>query len=941
MTNFCLRPGSFLILLTAAMTLNGELHASQSATIRMYEIRAGSLDSALTKIITLGGGNLLYSPRDIAQLKTEGIVGLATFRDALSRTLNGTGFTVLEVSPGNYVLRRAKAEAKIADSPGVRDEGPVDFPPVTITGSRIDRLSVWGAPPLTIISRDEIASSGQNSLSRLLVQNVLFEAHRSIDVASDQGSAVVPQSAASGASLSGFGPRGTLILINGKRVPGFPIVSGSFGTLLDLDSIPVAFIDRIEIATEGASAVYGSDAMGGVVNIIMRESMAGAEMTVRGGEGSGHRGSSQGATLNYSRDLADGHFLLGVDIGRRQGIVGRQRNWVRQNAKRDSHVDTRYPLGEVDLRTGGVAANCPGADPITSERCLFDRALYASLTPDVGRASVRATYSDYIWGGDFTGGFFISHGKARIEMPPAMAAFPRGEKLINYAFFDVGPINARTRSSLSGVDLDYRRMNGSWSNEVSAYRRDNSSESNLFNLINRRVAPQLINDGFYSLTERNEEDAAERIRAQGTNFSGRSWVQAASISASIRDLTFGEFHSEFSGGVEVRQDGLNFRAHGDLSKREVYGFSYGSPDVIDRRTTTSAFAELGAELPAHARLEIAARADYSDRFGLNVSPRVSFKYDISSTFAFRSTWGLGYREPTAFELREPPIQSQFAWKSKQGFPGGCNVAPFHFQGEELCGFVLVPKRNAGLQPERSRSWTAGIMWAPDNDFELIFDYYKSIRKNEIDHDGVSIIRDGAAFVGDAVSSGANGLPGFIDIKFSNHHRTEVSRWKVESRSRFPMRAGSLSISSRGIFNDIIRRFGPTGIGLPPSAGPRWRLMLRATWDVKPWQFHASISHRARFRPSSYAARLDPYLVYDFSFLERESMYGGRPPSVPSMTTLDVGAAYEKEGQWNVLFNILNLTSRSPVNLDGSLGGMTFPGDDPVGRYFSVEFSKFY
>ena len=148
-----------------------------------------------------------------------------------------------------------------------------------ITGSNIKRVDAESSQPVTVISREEIDRSGASTVEELL---------QTISSANNNGNTVA--SAASGAttggistaSLRGLGSQRTLVLINGRRATAYGTITDSVS--VDVNSIPLAAIDRIEILRDGASAIYGSDAIAGVVNFILRSDFQGVDATIEYGK---------------------------------------------------------------------------------------------------------------------------------------------------------------------------------------------------------------------------------------------------------------------------------------------------------------------------------------------------------------------------------------------------------------------------------------------------------------------------------------------------------------------------------------------------------------------------------------------------------------------------------------------------------------------------------
>ena len=151
-----------------------------------------------------------------------------------------------------------------------QDEEAADLDRVQVTGSRIKRTDVEGALPIQVIDRQQIELSGTTSVADLLRQQPINSA-----------GSFRPQSGSSGQSFAGLSLRAlgsgrTLILVDGRRAPNAP----NIGTAQDLNAVPLGAVERIEILSDGASAIYGADAIGGVVNIITRSDFDGVEAYV-------------------------------------------------------------------------------------------------------------------------------------------------------------------------------------------------------------------------------------------------------------------------------------------------------------------------------------------------------------------------------------------------------------------------------------------------------------------------------------------------------------------------------------------------------------------------------------------------------------------------------------------------------------------------------------
>lgn len=146
---------------------------------------------------------------------------------------------------------------------------------IEVTGSRIKRADFEGVAPVTVITADDIANSGLSSISEVLQSSVANNGG-SLNGESDGFT-----DSASSVNLRGMGANRTLVLINGRRQASFPSAAGGTSNFVDVSDIPTAAVERVEILTGGASAIYGSDAVGGVVNIILKKEYDGAKVAAK------------------------------------------------------------------------------------------------------------------------------------------------------------------------------------------------------------------------------------------------------------------------------------------------------------------------------------------------------------------------------------------------------------------------------------------------------------------------------------------------------------------------------------------------------------------------------------------------------------------------------------------------------------------------------------
>lgn len=224
----------------------------------------------------------------------------------LLAALAAAGLASSAVAAGQAEDQAVKAD-KPAKSDDTRKEGKMAR--VEVTGSSLKRINAETASPVQVIDAKEIENMGARTLLQVLdnlpAARPAQQDFRSMFTGSDGGSQ---------ANLRGLGAQGTLVLLNGRRLSFYGAPAGFQTMFVNIDAIPAAAIERMEVLTDGASAVYGSDAVAGVINVITKKNYQGLE--VRGSNDSSSRVSSygerQGSILFGKGDLGnDGYNVYG------------------------------------------------------------------------------------------------------------------------------------------------------------------------------------------------------------------------------------------------------------------------------------------------------------------------------------------------------------------------------------------------------------------------------------------------------------------------------------------------------------------------------------------------------------------------------------------------------------------------------------------------------
>src|SRR6185369_4839709 len=213
---------------------------------------------------------------------------------------------------------------------------------VTVTGSNIKRTEAETASPVQVIGRDDIEKSGKASVAELL-QTLAVDNQGSVPTTFGNGFAA----GASGISLRGLGAASTLVLLNGRRIAPYGLADDGQKVFADLNIIPMEAVERVEILKDGASSIYGSDAIAGVVNVILRKDYQGFAAKASYGQAAKyHDGKETRASFTTgfgNLDSENYNVLFNLELGKKDAI------WYRDRTDRG-------PVGQIDLRPYGFSA---------------------------------------------------------------------------------------------------------------------------------------------------------------------------------------------------------------------------------------------------------------------------------------------------------------------------------------------------------------------------------------------------------------------------------------------------------------------------------------------------------------------------------------------------------------------------------------------------------
>lgn len=573
---------------------------------RTISIPEQELDRALVALGRATGRTIAFPPELVAGKRSASVGNAANFEDALARMLRGSGLRARVGGDGIVTIERveARAAAPAAPKPAPTQARGDEPPPesITVTGTRL--RGVQPAAPLRVLGREEIERSGfsqTGDLMRSLPEN--FNGGQNPGVIGANSSLGNGNSSnASTINLRGLGSDATLTLVNGRRLASDGIFRSS-----DVSGIPLIAIQRVEVVTDGSSAIYGSDAVAGVANFILRRNFDGAEASVRYGTATQGGGSEQTYSGIAGFVGADWHAMLSAEYSRLGEITAAQRNYTK------------------------------AVTPLTS------------LRPPEQRKSL-----------------FFSGGKEFGESVTLSVDALLGTR-------DGQGASGFTASSMSFNDRK------SWSYSV-------SSALDI-------ALPQDWTLQVAGVVTRNVNNLEYSNRpASGDAYVNATRYVEATLSGTPLRLPTGDVRIAAGGGYREE-------SYDDTPKN-------GGPLQSASLNVQYAFGEVAVPLVAASRartglhsldFNLSGRVERYNTFGATTTPKLGLRYVPFDDVVLRATWGRSFKAPEFQRL----LQS----KAALVYPGTTFGAP--------SGTVFyLTGGNPDLQPEKSKSWTAGADWSP-------------------------------------------------------------------------------------------------------------------------------------------------------------------------------------------------------------------------------------
>jgi iron complex outermembrane receptor protein len=880
-------------------------------------------------------------------------------------------------------LSPAIGQAQAPEPPAPTQTPPAKLEKIEITGSSIKRIEGETALPVQVITREDIVKSGSTTAAELLTKisassAALTDGASFSDIAGQRGF--------SGANLRGIGVSSTLVLLNGRRMANFASPGSASG--VDLNSIPSAAIDRVEVLKDGASAVYGTDAISGVINFITRRDYRGVDLaayaydTQDGGAGKRIFTISAGtgdllkdrfnlfAVLDYQendplrsvqRPGLGSSFIPEINLD-----VGSSNTWpanFRRTRANGSPTGGRFnpsvpncnPPASIYAPTSFVGPNACYYDYMQDTEIYpeADR-LTALLRGQLGLSGETTLFGEYSFSRTDTLYRISPLTITNLNYPANGRYYPTAYAAANGVS---GPIRLNWRLTEGGnrtndVAAESQRLVLGAKGNLGGWDYDSAYLWAKSEVVDAYVDGYVKTDTFDAaaltgnINPFGPSDAAGLALLNGTkindkarNSEGTTKVFDFKASRPLFEMGGGE--AALAVGFENRREDFDFTPSALLAAGLIRGDGAASA-FSGGRTVNAAFAELALPVTKTLEAQIALRADRYSDFGSTTNPKLGLRWNPAKAILLRASYGEGFRAPSLADLYTPQRLGQT--NGIYNDPLGCirvgNIN--NTNNPDYCGIQPAKLRGGSkdLKPEESKQHSLGVVFEPARDFSASLDWWKIEKDNLIASPEGIYFADPllyAPFITRAAPDPSlPGIPGFItqiDSRLRNLGGLRTTGIDLSVEWKAPALAlGKLGVRLNGTYvTDYEVQDGPgrpfvnaLGKFFNDQVVQRWRHTLTLDWDHGPW-----------------GATLQQ--TYYRGYQDQNPNPDGSIRRVEAYELWDLSSAWRPNKNLRVRAGVRNLFDKKPPRSNqiySFLAGYDPNYTDPRGRgfYFSIAYS---
>ncbi|HET9239686.1 MAG TPA: TonB-dependent receptor [Oligoflexus sp.] len=737
---------------------------------------------------------------------------------------------------------------KEADSTAVEKKAEKKSERIQVTGSRIKRTDVEGVSSVIQIDSEAIQKSGVSSVSELM-QNLSV----SIDGSYSSYSVEDKRGTVMNVNLRGLGPENTLVLLDGRRLPD----EGGEG-VVDLSVIPMAAVERIEVLKDSASAIYGSDATGGVINIITKKDFEGSAVFARGSKPSAGDGGV-GTQFSYMSGVTKDNFrnLTVLGYQHTEPTFYRDREWTEKGLSIYA-----FP---ANLQTKGLPLqahpNCAdNPDKLTEEGrtlCAYNYGQTSAFSSEFTQISIlnnfeyrindsvslftslRANRNTNSWNqapnaGEFTIPQAIAASRVNeLKLNQLGLTTVEGDVDVYYRGVPWGLRRFEEENTVIGGNVGIRgELGGSWEWQAVAGRSEGKKDQ--VNPTGFMLKSELVNavaTGEFNPFETNLADPSLANVVNRASYQPFVITETQMITYDLN--TSGELF-DMPGGTAALAVGVN-RIEQDYKKtidsqsenNNVFGVVNDQGDQGDRQVN-AVYAELSLPVVKELELQAAVRHDQYSDFGGTTNPKFGFKYRPVDRVLFRGSAATGFKAPTLRQIYKGKSVGLDNLKDTILYAGQADIPTTTEVEIETAG-------NKDLQEETSLSYSFGVVADPFEGFSVGADFWY-IKINDIVQDMdaqrvVDSIATGRTYDGVQVIRAGNTPDGRLErLVIPTMNLGESENTGVDTSAEYRFRAGATRASigseySRKFYSRVVPFPGqPQEDVLGERGKPAWRMV---------------------------------------------------------------------------------------------------------------------
>lgn len=897
--------GIAIALLAAGAVAPTAIAQTQNQTVAIPPM---PLKQALSEFAQRQHLQFVYVSEIASGVRTQGAPAGLSPGDTLQALLHGTGLQFRFLNANTVTISQAPETAS-PHAPASRRpqaESSADettrLSTVTVTGSRLPASAAQGAQQVVVYTRQEIARSGQTTAAEFLntlpvVSSTVTEG--GFDTFGGAGTA----------RLRGLPVGSTLVLLDGRVVEGSG-ANQSHGSPFDLNTIPVSAIERVEVVPEAASAVYGSDAIGGVINIILRKDLDGGQASIvaAGPTQGGYHDST--ASLAWGKNFEGGNvtfvgsFQARGELSTAERDITANRDYRRfgGNDNRLTNCDPGNVYSADGGRLPGLSSSFAGipqsngsaltpANFVTTSGVLNKCSPASALVPKSKRGT--ELFNGYYDLTDKTQAFFqamFSQVEQDAESTPATVSKVRVPAqnpynpfgvpvLVDYAFNSEGP-----RKSAVGTQFFSRLLGGlkglwidHWNWEVAVwqsydhtrYSETQFNTSALSTALSSADPTQSVN--LFSSATPAWREVLNKIEFDNPGYtSSKLQTVNAFVRGTLLDLPSGAVDVVFGGEYNHERQSLFAPAEG-----------MARPNTFSRNVR-SVFAETRIPLLAATKdsvagdrltLTMAGRYDRYSDFGSKFTPEGGLEFRPVDTLLLRASYGKAFKAP---DLR--------AVYASPSIVGPLAIAPDALRGGEIVNSTIEFGGNPNIRPQTGTSRTFGVVWSSDAvpDLQVGVSNFRVTQNNRIVLPNPSfLVQSPGAFPAElivrappTVEDIAKGFPGKIvriDARYINFGALIVEGNDLEVKYKLNTSAGVFT-PSLALTNVYKYQSATPGASLQDRLGfasqdafaTRWKATAALDWASGPWFARLAGRHLSGYLDYDQSRQLGDYWLFDAS-----------------------------------------------------------------------------